>query len=81
MATGVLGTYFIVVAILLGYTLYTLWRVGPLDPETHKVDEVKLILIVMIAGALGSYVHAATSFADFVGGASPAQQFVVEPGA
>lgn len=66
-ATGALGLYFIAVAVLLGYALYALWLAGPLDPATNKIDEVKLILIVMIAGALGSYVHAATSFADFVG--------------
>lgn len=66
-ATTALGVYFVVVAALLGYLLYSLWRGGPVDPSTGKVDELKLILVVMIAGALGSYVHAATSFADFVG--------------
>jgi hypothetical protein len=29
--------------------------------------EVRLILLVLVSAALGSYVHAATSFADFVG--------------
>lgn len=33
---------------------------------THSV-EVRLLLIALLAGALGSYIHAATSFADFVG--------------
>ncbi len=33
---------------------------------THSV-EVRLLLIVLLAGALGSYIHAATSFADYVG--------------
>lgn len=66
-ATAALGTYFVAVAALLGYLLYVLWRSGTVDPNTGKVDEVKLILIVMVAGALGSYVHAATSFSDFVG--------------
>jgi hypothetical protein len=33
---------------------------------THSV-EVRLLLIALLAGALGSYIHAATSFADYVG--------------
>lgn len=46
-----------------------------LDPVTlfkgaitfrHSV-EVRLLLIALLAGALGAFVHAATSFADFVG--------------
>lgn len=32
----------------------------------HSV-EVRLLLIALLAGALGSYIHAATSFADYVG--------------
>lgn len=35
-----------------------LWRIG---------DDARLILIVMVTGALGSHVHAATSFATYVG--------------
>jgi IPT/TIG domain len=65
--TALLGVYFVGFAVLLGYALYTLWGTGLLDPATNKVDDVKFILMVIIAGALGSYVHAATSFADFVG--------------
>jgi hypothetical protein len=30
-------------------------------------DEARFILLVIVAGALGSYIHAATSFADYVG--------------
>ncbi len=29
--------------------------------------ELRLLLLVLIAGALGSYIHAATSFSDFIG--------------
>src|SRR5690348_7200165 len=65
-ATTGLGVYFVSVAVLLGYLLYIVWQSGVVD-ASGKVDEVKLILIVMVAGALGSYVHTATSFADFVG--------------
>lgn len=42
-------------------TLFRGWLV-----LTHSV-EVRLLLIVLLAGALGSYIHAATSFADYVG--------------
>lgn len=66
-ATAVLGAYFIGVAVGLGYLLYSLWQSGVVSAGADRVDEVKLVLVVMIAGALGSYVHAASSFADFVG--------------
>jgi len=65
-ATTALGVYFVAVAAALGYLLYSLWLSMPADPKV-PVPELKLILLVMIAGALGSYVHAATSFSDFVG--------------
>ncbi len=35
--------------------------------EFEAPYEIRLILIVLVAGALGSYIHAATSFIDFVG--------------
>jgi hypothetical protein len=35
----------------------------------HPSLDVRLILLVIIAGALGSFIHAATSFSDFVGNA------------
>lgn len=33
----------------------------------HHSVEVRLLLLAMIAGALGSFIHAGTSFADYVG--------------
>jgi hypothetical protein len=33
----------------------------------HHTVEVRLLLLAMIAGALGSFIHAGTSFADYVG--------------
>src|SRR5262245_31444816 len=40
----------------------------PFGEPPHLVrDDARLILIVLCAGALGSYVHAATSFASYVG--------------
>jgi IPT/TIG domain len=47
--------------ILPTVTLFRGWLV-----LTHSV-EVRLLLIALLAGALGSYIHAATSFADYVG--------------
>jgi hypothetical protein len=38
-----------------------------LDPQRRIGDDARLILIVLFTGALGSCVHAATSFASFVG--------------
>ena len=47
--------------ILPTVTLFRGWLV-----LNHSV-EVRLLLIALLAGALGSYIHAATSFADYVG--------------
>ncbi len=75
------GVYFIVLHLALLYVLVKIWPgtleslklddkvallgdgrlVIPLPPE------VRYLLIVVIVGALGSYVHLATSFSDFVG--------------
>ncbi len=48
-ATTALGVYFIAVAAALGYLLYLLWLSMPTDPKV-PVPELKLILLVMIAG-------------------------------
>ncbi|NJM92691.1 MAG: hypothetical protein HC861_08775 [Rhodospirillaceae bacterium] len=70
-----IGAYHVVLSILLLYVLYNIWPEG--EPWTGAVeifgsqltlgDDRRLILIVLCAGALGSYVHAATSFASYVG--------------
>ncbi len=67
-----LAAYLILGALLLVYLMIALWP----DGEANEVSslwgitlsaEKRLILLVVIAGALGSYVHAATSFVDYVG--------------
>jgi hypothetical protein len=73
-----LGVYFILLAAVLSALLVWLfmiiWKTSA-KLEVHEL-EVKLILLVMVTGALGSYVHAATSFADFVGNRQLARSWV-----
>lgn len=76
---GVLGGYQVGLALALMWLLFRLW---PERADTGSTwnpavdlgfwqgnirDDARLILIVMCTGALGSYVHAATSFASYVG--------------
>jgi len=78
-----LGLGLIVLSLLLVYLLLTLWPAGLSDKERGDAIEtvlwfgtsvgfnttvdVRLLLLVMVTGALGSFVHTATSFSDFVG--------------
>jgi len=76
-----LGIYHLVVSVLLTLFIYMLWPNA--TPEDGKLvfepywyffgaqipinDEARLILLVLLCGALGSYIHSATSFVDFTG--------------
>ena len=60
--TVIFGAYLVALAVALGYGLVLLMKQMS-DPPS----ELDLIFMVMIVGALGSYVHAATSFASYVG--------------
>jgi hypothetical protein len=74
-----IGLYQVALVILLLGLLFALWPERPAkDQSWDRVvqigewkgeigDDARLILIVLCAGALGSYVHAATSFASYVG--------------
>ncbi len=77
-----MGVYFVLLAVLTGYLLVELWPERVIDPGGKESwsgtvtlfgghfsigFETRLILLVMAAGALGSYVHAATSFSTYVG--------------
>jgi hypothetical protein len=70
------------VALLLMYFLVRLWPDGAVsgsgwskqlyvfwkrEPIQYVSDDVRLILLVIVAGGLGSFIHAATSFVDYVG--------------
>jgi hypothetical protein len=75
LARAAFGCYLVIFLITLVYVLLKIW------PEKPAVDsavffgrwtfalptEHRYLVIVIIAGALGSFVHLATSFADFVG--------------
>jgi len=80
-AIAAIGIYQVVLALLLMAVLFVLWpeRTSKGDlawvPLTLEIgdwkrpvgDDARLILVVLCTGALGSYVHAATSFASYVG--------------
>ena len=75
------GIYLIALNLVLIYVLIRIWP-GDLSseingteitllpgvgPEFILLPETRYLLIAALAGALGSYIHLATSFADFVG--------------
>lgn len=80
--TQLLGIGLLALALLLAYLFLMLWPSG-LSTDTKGDDgapiclatrlcfiatvDVRLLMIVMVAGALGSFIHTATSFGDFVG--------------
>lgn len=74
--------YLVVVAVGLMYFLVRLWpepgeSAGTWNkqvvvfwsssPIEDVSDDVRLLLLVIVAGGLGSFIHAATSFVDYVG--------------
>jgi hypothetical protein len=75
LACAGFGSYLIVFLIALVYALLKIWpEKPPIDSATFMgrwtfslPPEHRYIAVVVIAGALGSFVHLATSFADFVG--------------
>lgn len=79
VGVALIGLYQVVVALALMWLLFRLWpeRTSKDGPWLAQVDlgfwggplgdDARLILIVLCTGALGSYVHAATSFASYVG--------------
>ncbi len=73
------GIYLIVLNLVLMYVLVKIWPGKMPPPDTETVSllwgmpafplllETRYLLIVALAGALGSFIHLATSFADYVG--------------
>jgi len=57
-----LGFYLIIMTTGLAFYLFKTW-----PPNPKEMESTQLLLLVIIIGALGSSVHAATSFASFVG--------------
>lgn len=81
-----LGLYHVLLAVVLFYLILELWPPAiPLPEEVrHSVSllwgslaiqfsvarEVQTVLLVLLTGGLGSFVHGATSFVNFVGARS-----------
>ncbi len=75
----IFGLYMIVLNILLVYMLFKIWPESASQSASEDITmfwsrlhfsltlETRYLLVVVLAGGLGSYIHAATSFADFVG--------------
>jgi len=77
------GVYFLALSVVLLYLLVSIWPPAISEDTTSwssqqislffgwlrfsLSDEARLIIIVILARALGSYVHSATSFIDYVG--------------
>jgi hypothetical protein len=82
-AIRLLGAALVAVGLILAYLLYEIWpavvHATAAIPRRQRITlfdgrivfrpqaESVLILLVTLAGALGAYVHAATSFAKYVG--------------
>lgn len=79
---ALLAVYLASVAVALLYFLVRLWpeSIGSPAAWSKQVvvfwsatpirdvsDDMRLLLIVMVAGGLGSFIHAATSFVDYIG--------------
>ncbi|MBN2174289.1 MAG: hypothetical protein JW731_09165 [Bacteroidales bacterium] len=77
-----IGIYLLVISIILTYIVFQLWpdkmaenSEGTANPNCwiffgYKIiisAEARLILLVLAVGALGSFIHGATSFISFVG--------------
>jgi hypothetical protein len=73
------GLYMMLLNLILVYLLFRIWpSTVPMSPaewvpvfanrlRIYLTPETRYLLIVVLTGALGSYIHAATSFADFIG--------------
>lgn len=85
-ARFVLGLYLVLGPVLLAWAIYLLWPifVAGANGEKTLVETIsipglepipmpyegRLILLVLAVGALGSYIHSATSFVSYVGNRS-----------
>src|SRR5579871_2467689 len=80
LGTAVAGVVMLAFSGAMFYLLTCLWpvRTGPAGADWDKTlsmfgkqfelaSEVRFLLVVAVSAALGSYVHAATSFASYVG--------------
>jgi hypothetical protein len=82
-----LGIYLIVLAVVLAYLIISFWPGNAggegkwenaviLGKECKMNSEVRLFFLVLLIGAFGSFVHAATSFVTYVGNKSLAPSWM-----
>ena len=72
-ATFFVGASMVVLAVALAWGLLLAWPLASVEAGRTvwlNLTEARALVVTMIAGALGSYVHAATSFASFAGNRS-----------
>jgi hypothetical protein len=70
-----LGAYVIAMFVAILYLMIKVWPLSTPGPDivyfpwgqVQLPAEIRLMLIAVLAGALGAYVHLATSFADYSG--------------
>lgn len=67
-----IGAYFIALSVLDLYALISLWCVSKTQPSVvifgYSIGgEVRIILIAVLSGCLGSLIHAMTSFTTYIG--------------
>lgn len=74
-ATWTLSAVYLITAALLLYALSAVWPAGAESPNTVSIfrwalplsSDVRLIWLVVISSALGSYIHTVTSFTLYAG--------------
>lgn len=77
-ASWILGIYLLLTSVVVIFLLIAIWPVqngkdawNPAGPfGTVITDDMRLLLIVLLAGAAGSCIGAQTSFATYVGNRS-----------
>jgi hypothetical protein len=76
-----IGTYLLLLSSLLAYLIFVFWPEFEIKDGVRIINEKyyifqcqfsirgesRILLLVMLTGALGSFIHAATSFVSFVG--------------
>lgn len=79
--TITIGIILVVLAFILGYLLFAFWNQPPADASGKIPDitvdlfgfsvvisaELRIVLLVMIVGLIGSYIHTTISFVNFTG--------------
>lgn len=66
--------FFLTIIVYVVYMIIVLWPgsvcTAPWVGNCHITMDVRIIILVILSGALGAFIHVATSFTDFVGNKS-----------